>query len=172
MQLVRDHGAGADEGHVTLQHVPELRDLVERALPQEVADAVNPRVVPELAVRQPLDPQRRVGPECAFERRVGVADHGAELPAAERLAMPSDPALEIEHLPAIGDDEHQRHDQPDRQQHRQRQQGEHLVEGGLGPWIVRAGEGSSLRNEHPEAASDEACPVGAIRQLKSHTKSG
>src|SRR6266498_796181 len=43
--LLGDGGAGADQAHVALQHVQELRQLVERELPEDTADRGDARVV-------------------------------------------------------------------------------------------------------------------------------
>src|SRR5688500_9107801 len=43
-RLQRHDWPRPDEGHVSLQHVPELRQLIEAAATEESAEASNPRI--------------------------------------------------------------------------------------------------------------------------------
>src|SRR5207302_4243319 len=62
--LVGDQRARPDEAHLTLEHVDELRQLVQRASPQQLAYARDTRIVVELEQSDRLV-------ELAQRRRLG-----------------------------------------------------------------------------------------------------
>ncbi len=97
----------ADQGHVALEHVYELRQLVEAGLAQEAADARHARVI---ASR--LRHHRVV-------RRIGR--HRAELEHGDRIVVEAEARLAEEHRPLAveldgeGDQQHQRREEQQEQ---------------------------------------------------------
>src|SRR5579862_8550109 len=75
-------GPGAHEAHVPLQHVPELRHLVDIPRPHEGSHTQAPRVV--------LDGPLRAG------AALGIQPHAADLEHLEGLAVAAHPPLAIE----------------------------------------------------------------------------
>src|SRR6056297_2876041 len=93
--LLRDR-AWADDAHVALQHVEELRHLVEAGLSQDGADARDDaRVVPQLGFSGVFPCRRRVARQQRAQPRVTVRMHRPELDAAELTAFAPDPAVDI-----------------------------------------------------------------------------
>jgi hypothetical protein len=94
-------GPRADQAHVSLQHVEELGQLVQRRGAQQAADARRARIA--LRLGDPHDSRgvgRRGGRACDIEV------HGAELEHRERPHVLASPHLPEEHRPAIiGPDE-------------------------------------------------------------------
>ncbi len=100
LDLVGQRRARPHEAHVALQHVPQLRELVEAERTQHAAGARHPRVgtgSERLAVA-PVGPHRREpapiradvrGDVLPVDARVGVADHRPELQQRERLERPA-----------------------------------------------------------------------------------
>ena len=108
----------ADQRHLAGDHVEQLRQLVERVAAQEAADARQPRVVADLEQRAGgLVDRLEVGLHL-----VGVAAHGPELQARERLAADPRAHRAVEDRPARGDRDGDRDQQQQRaQQHDQQQ---------------------------------------------------
>src|SRR5690606_9923447 len=98
--LFLDDRPGADQAHLALQHVPQLRQLVEARPAQQAADASDARVVLELMVKRPLCSQRRVALEQLLELSLGIRNHRAELVAREALAALPDARVTEEHWAA------------------------------------------------------------------------
>ena len=92
-------GPRADQAHVSAQDVPELRQLVDLGLPQEVSDARDSRVA---AHRDPRADLR------------GVVDHGAELEHGERPEVPPHAPLAEEHGARAVEPDRDGRDQEDR----------------------------------------------------------
>ncbi len=86
LDLVGERRARADEAHLAAQHVPQLGQLVDRGLAQQVADARDARVALVDRVARALG--------------VGVDDHRAQLQHLERLAVAADALLAEEDRPA------------------------------------------------------------------------
>src|SRR3954451_20600571 len=87
LDLVAKRRPWPDHAHVAAEDVPELRQLVERELAQDAADARDPRVA-------------RVDRE-ARTLLLGVDDHRAELQQLEVRAILADPRLAVENRPAV-----------------------------------------------------------------------
>ena len=102
----RPLGARADDRHVAGEHVPDLRQLVERPRAQELADARAARIV--------LDRPHRTA------RRFGVDAHRAELHDHERAAVEPHALLAVEDGAAVLDPDGERDQRQDGQQHDQR----------------------------------------------------
>src|SRR5690606_4852373 len=107
----------SDEAHLALQHVPQLRQLVEARLAEEATDTRNARVVPELVVAIPLFLQLRTLFQELLEDLVGVFDHRGEFAALEASAAPPDPRMAVDHRTAFrpqqyahSDDEREKYD--------------------------------------------------------------
>ena len=82
-------GAGADEGHVTLEDIEQLRQLVEMMLPDEFPDLREPRII-----------------LTGEERRTvffGIGTHRPELVDPERPSEPSDSLLTVDGRTAVFD---------------------------------------------------------------------
>ena len=78
-QLAGDKRARADGGHVALQHVEELGQLVQGSSAQHTANRRDARVMGELLVLIPLGAYCGVFQE-PLQLLVGVPYHGAQLP--------------------------------------------------------------------------------------------
>ncbi len=103
---------GADERHLTAQHVDQLRELVERRAAQPPPDPRDPRIGGDLEQFPGPVPVQRVetGPQ-----RLGAADHRAELPHPELAPVPPGPGLAEDRRPGAGEPD----GQPDSDQQRQ-----------------------------------------------------
>ncbi len=103
--------AGTHEGHRPVQHVEQLRQLVEGVLAQEPADRCDPRIAAVLCEGEVV----AVGVEA---EPVSVRNHRPELVDAERLPIGAEPLLgEQRVLPVAGPD-----GERDRHQHRRDEQ--------------------------------------------------
>ena len=69
LDLGRQRRPGPDDAHLAAQHVPELRDLVDRQLAQEPADPGDSRVVADLEQRPVALVLDRSARPCAARRR-------------------------------------------------------------------------------------------------------
>ena len=116
LQLSGDQGPGADDGHIALEDVDKLGDLVQAGLAEEPAHLGDAGVVLELLVLGPL--LGVAGVLQHFLQDVpGVPDHGAELDELEGLAVEAHPGLGVEDgLPVPAEEEGDLHDQHQRQQ--------------------------------------------------------
>ncbi len=95
LQLSRDEGARADDGHVAGHDVEELGQLVERRLAQDAAHGGDAGVVVQLLAPVPfLAPLRIL--EQLRQHLVGVPHHGAQFPKLEGLAPQADARLPVE----------------------------------------------------------------------------
>lgn len=95
LQLSRDEGARANDGHVAGHDVEELGQLVERRLAQDAAHGGDAGVVVQLLAPVPfLAPFRIL--EQLRQHLVGVPHHGAQLPKLEGLAPQADARLLVE----------------------------------------------------------------------------
>lgn len=106
--LLGNPRAGADEGHVALEDIEQLRQFIERGGAQELAHEGG-----AFLIRQ----------EIAF--RIAGVGHGAEFDDAEGLASPADAGLQEEGVAAL--EEHEQN-QDEQQQRRERQQQEEREE--------------------------------------------
>ena len=99
--LARERRARADEAHRPGQHVPELRQLVDRGSPQEAPDSGDARVVLHLE----RGAASLVEVHQLVELLLRVADHRAELQHRERPPVEADALLAEEDRRAIADAE-------------------------------------------------------------------
>ena len=95
LQLSRDEGARADDGHVAGHDVKELGQLVERRLAQDAAHGGDAGVVVQLLAPVPLLAPPRIL-EQLRQYLIGVPHHGAQLPKLEGLAPQADARLLVE----------------------------------------------------------------------------
>lgn len=93
IELVARDGARADHGQVTLEHVEELRHLVDGALTDEPADLGDARVVVDLALDLPL--VELLGAQVLVHV-VGIGDHAAKLMHANHPASPAHALLRVD----------------------------------------------------------------------------
>ena len=92
-----DHGGPrADEAHVALEDVPELRQLVEARAAQPPADRRDPRVVGHLERR--ARPSRCTRASCGFSVSASTL-HRAELQEDERASVQAAAHLPEQHRP-------------------------------------------------------------------------
>lgn len=92
-ELVARDGAWADYGQVALEHVEELRHLVDGALSDELAHLGNARVVIDLALDLPL--AQLLGGQI-FLHITGIRNHAAELKHADHPASPAHALLGVD----------------------------------------------------------------------------
>src|SRR6185312_15020896 len=93
IRLVDDERSRADEAHLTAEHVPQLRELVQAALAQEVSDAGDARVA-GLGLEQWAVYLVQVQHGVAL--RLGALVHRAELGDLERRATAAAPGLPVD----------------------------------------------------------------------------
>ena len=86
----------ADQAHVAAQDIPELREFVEAETTQEAPDRRHARVVAELVAALPLGAGLGMPRQVLGKDRVSGADHGSELPHAERAAVAAETGLAVE----------------------------------------------------------------------------
>lgn len=93
LQLVARDGARADDGQFALEHVEELRHLVDGALADEPAHLGDARVVVNLALHLPL--VQLLGAQVLMHV-VGVCHHAAELKHVDHPASPAHAFLRVD----------------------------------------------------------------------------
>lgn len=93
LQLVARDGARADHGQVALEHVEELRHLVDGALADEPAYLGDARVVVNLALDLPL--VELLGAQVLLDV-VCVGDHATQLKHADHPASPAHALLRVD----------------------------------------------------------------------------
>ncbi len=109
-------GAWAHQAHVAHEHVPQLRQFVERQLAQRAAERRAARIV----LHRP-----------ARARHLGVGAHAAELDHAEPAAVQAHALLRVEHGAARIQSHEQRQQQQQRRQQQQAEARAHEVERAL-----------------------------------------
>src|SRR6185312_5309730 len=120
--------ARADDAHLAAQDVEELRELVEREPPQELAHARHARVV----LRLEEGALRVVEALHVGDALLGVGDHGAELEGVEDLALVAVALLREQDRPRrVELDQHADHE-PERRGDGEQDRREHRVERALG----------------------------------------
>ncbi len=98
----RSHdGPGADNGHVTLQDVPELRQLIQTRFSQKRPQAAYPRVLGQLLRQIPLLPGRRISLQQIMKRAISILDHRPELVTPEQAPAAPHPQLRINNRAAV-----------------------------------------------------------------------
>ena len=126
--LFRDFGpfgAGADDGHVALEDVHELRQFVQAALADDAPDGRDAGIV-------------LAGGEAGNAVLLGVDAHGTELDDLELAPVLGEPGLFIERGAAVIQLDRQSGNQHQRAQQDERQTGAHDVKGPLDQHILRA----------------------------------
>lgn len=93
LQFVARDRTRADNGQVALEHVEELRHLVDRALADEPTHLGDARVVVDLALDLPLVELLRAQVPVHI---VGVGDHAAQLKHADHPASPAHALLRVD----------------------------------------------------------------------------
>lgn len=93
IELVARDGARPDHGQVSLEHVEELRHLVDGALSDELAHLGDARVVIDLALDLPL--VQLLGAQV-LAHVVCIRDHTAELKHADHPASPAHALLRVD----------------------------------------------------------------------------
>lgn len=93
IELVARDGARADYGQVALEHVEELRHLVDGALSDELAHPGDARVVVDLALDLPL--AQLLGAQV-LAHVVCIGNHAAELKHADHPASPAHALLRVD----------------------------------------------------------------------------
>lgn len=93
LQLVARDGARPDDGQIALEHIEELRHLVDGALTDEVAHPGDARVVVNLALYLPL--VQLLGAQVLVHV-VGIGDHAAQLKHADHPASPAHALLRVD----------------------------------------------------------------------------
>ena len=111
--------AGADDAHVALEDVDQLRQLVNAGGADDLADSGDAGVVLAGGAGAPV--------------LLRIHDHGAELDHHEAPAADGAALLFVEHRAAVVQPDGQGRDQQDRGQDDQRQRAQHYVEKSLDP---------------------------------------
>lgn len=84
------HRARTDQAHLTLEHAPELWQFVQAGFAQHATQGGHARIVAQLATLLPFCAAGFAGAQQRLQAGVGIRGHGAELGAAEGLAMAAD----------------------------------------------------------------------------------
>ena len=127
LELVGNRWPRADERHVSAQHVPELRQLVEAAVSEKASDRRDPWIVGELedfgltrlALAARIDEPRDV---LLMERLVHVHVHRPELENLERFHPLADAHL-FEKYRARRPQLHQRGNEQEQRREQQQERG-------------------------------------------------
>ena len=93
LQLVARDGARSDNGKIALEHVDELRNLIDGTLADELAHLSDARIVVDLALYLPL--VKLLGAEVLVHV-IGVGDHAAQLKHADHPASPAHALLRVD----------------------------------------------------------------------------
>lgn len=93
LELVTRNRARADHGQITLEHVEELRNLVDGALADELPHLGDARVFVDFALHLPLAQLLRAQVLMHVAR---VGDHAAELKHADHPASPAHAFLRVD----------------------------------------------------------------------------
>lgn len=149
LQLSRDEGARADDGHIAGHDVEELGELVERRLAQDATHGSDTGVVVQLLAPVPfLAPLRIL--EQLRQHLVGVPYHGAQLPKLKGLASQADARLLVEDgVVVAGGEVRDLHDGGDGQGDRAADDAQQQVECALSGEVdgLRGAEGVTLQVE-------------------------
>ena len=153
---LRLHGRPrADDAHVALEHVDQVRQLVERPAPQQRADARDARVA--LVDRQ------------ARAHLLGAGHHRAQLQQVELHAVLADPALAVDRGPAARELDRRRREREERrreqQEQRPRARGRARASG------ARLTTGAPARAPRSRACRGAARPTGRPRATRSSARS-
>src|SRR3954471_250609 len=141
---VRTLGTWADQAHVALEHVQQLRQLVERGAAQEGAEA--------RAAVVALNPAGGgVRRQVRHRERLGRGAHGAELAHLELTAVEAVARLAEEDRPADREQRPQREQAEDRQRHQQEHAGDQAVDRVLDRELPALGIGALRRQQRQPA---------------------
>ena len=147
-----DLGTGADQAHLSLEHVPELWQLVELAGHEEVAERGQALIL--------VLGQRGTG--C-------VAPHLPELEHVEDPAAPADTPRAVEDRPGRVDEDQHGHDQPYGEGERRGQDGHREVEDAHG--LDRGTRGHGLVGRGHQPATSGWLPVSLRNRPAEFSKS-
>src|SRR5665648_214887 len=125
--LFHPQGPRADQTHLALHHVDDLRQLVDAPAPQRAADARDARVKFDLEHRSVVV----ILVSEIVAQLVSAQVHGAELVDVEGPPSPAHPLLAEEHGAARVELDHQRDDAEHRQQEHEDHAADHEIEGAL-----------------------------------------
>jgi hypothetical protein len=124
---------GRGPTQVTPKNVDQLRQLVDAGLAQDLSECRHARIMCQFATVLRFPNNARVLIQMAAEALLGVVDHGAELVAAEDLAVQSDPRMRQQHRSAHRELDEQGGHQEQWGQQPEDQRGDHDIEGPLNP---------------------------------------
>ena len=127
-ELVGFDGAWANDAHLALEHVPELRNLVKRSLAQELADFGDAWVVVHLVFGLPL--LDLLGGEVPFDL-VRSHHHRAQLVDVDGHAIAADATLLVDGLAWLVEPNEPAHEKRWNRASHRRTCGEHDVEAAL-----------------------------------------
>lgn len=166
--LAFERWARADERHVALDHVEQLRQFVERVPPDEAADPGDPRVLADLEQHSGTDVV--IGDVVLV--LVGADDHAAELVHRERGSAASHPLLTEEDRSSAADLDRDRDGEQCRRDHHQDQHREDPIEDVLhdpGRATVAGGahlqQGQPLERGDVQARADDVHKHGGDEEL-------
>ena len=142
LQLVARDGARADYGQVALEHVEELRNLVDGALADELAHLGDARVVVDFALHLPL--VELLGAQVLLDV-VCVDDHAAKLKHADHPASPAHAFLRVDRAARRLRTDRGTHSRHGNSQHNSATGAEGYVEGSLA-YAVEEGPGRFPRH--------------------------
>lgn len=143
IELIACDGARADYGQVALEHVEELRHLVDGALANELAHFGDARVVVDLSLDFPLMKLLRVQ---ILMHVVGVNHHAAKLKHANHPASPANAVLRVDRTARRLRADRGTNTGHGNRQHRGATDAECYVEGSLA-YAVEEGPGRFPRHE-------------------------
>ena len=129
--LGRDLRPGADDGHVAPEHVEQLGEFVEAALPDEPPHAGDPRIIADL--EGGAGGLVHVGQLLLAD--LCVHDHGAELEAIEIASVLPHPALAEKQRAGRVELDQQAEERKERQDEDQPRQGAEQIDQPLGQQI-------------------------------------
>src|SRR5688572_25549412 len=102
LEVVVGKWTRADKAHISAQHIPELRQLIDAETPEETSDAWNQsRVAPQLVGREPLVPILGVCREIVIELPIRIPSHRPDLLDVYPTAAQPGASLPEEHRTAV-----------------------------------------------------------------------
>jgi hypothetical protein len=94
-----DDGPWADQAHVSAQHVPKLRQLIQASLPEGASHPGHAGIFLQLVAEQPLDGALRMLLQIPLQSLVAIRHHRPEFPQPKLTAPFPDPGVRIEYRP-------------------------------------------------------------------------
>src|SRR4051795_11213137 len=158
---VRTLGTWADQAHVALEHVQQLRQRVERGAAQEGAEA--------RAAVVALNPAGGgVRRQVRHRERLGRGAHGAELAHLELTAVEAVARLAEEDRPADREQRPERQQAEDRQRDQQEHAGNQAVDRVLDRELPALGIGALRRQQRQAAEVLDRQPLGYALEQPRH----